>query len=69
MNSPNGVILSVPEKDPDVQLKIGDIVSFTYSTLAETTPANPRIYRIRKDITWGEVLNNWRASKNLELSG
>jgi len=36
--------------------KIGDVVSFTYSSSKFGSPQNPLIYRIRKDLLWEDVL-------------
>ena len=46
---------------PNVDVKIptpsvGDIVSFSYESRARTeVPVNPKIYRIRSDISWDNL--------------
>lgn len=39
--------------------KSGNIVTFAYESYSRRTiPTNPKIYRIRGDVTWPEVLAN-----------
>ena len=40
-------------------LSIGDVVSFSFESSARRElPVNPRIYRIRTDIEWEDVVEN-----------
>ena len=44
----------------------GDIVTFSYSHLtASGIPVNVHIHRIRHDIEWPEVIDNFRLNKSL----
>jgi hypothetical protein len=45
-------------------LGIGDIVSFSYECHARRDiPVNPKIYRIRTDVSWEEVVCNSAKEK------
>jgi hypothetical protein len=50
----------VPHSDVQIPMpKIGDVVSFSSDTTARAEmPVNPKIYRVRTDISWEEVLAN-----------
>lgn len=50
--------ISVPTRDVLIrQLKIGDIVSFSYERHARRYgPVNPQVYRVRTDISWQEAV-------------
>lgn len=37
--------------------KQGDIVTFTYTANYGTAPINPKIIRIRSDVTWENVIH------------
>lgn len=43
----------------------GDIVSFKHHGFLHTSkkPKSPTLYRIRKDLAWEEVVNNWNEKK------
>jgi len=47
------------------ELKPGDIVSFKHHgfLLATKKPKFPTIYRIRSDLDWEDVVNNWKEQK------
>ena len=46
-------------------LKKGDIVSFKHrGFLASAKPKFPTIHRIRSDLTWDDVVNNWNEHKH-----
>lgn len=39
--------------------KLGDVVTFSYeSNIRRDIPVHPKIYRIRTDISWEEVMYN-----------
>lgn len=43
----------------ELKPKQGDIVSFTYDNYSRTaTPLNPKVYRIRSDLSWKHVLRD-----------
>jgi hypothetical protein len=55
---PHGDTFSVPAENVDVpDLAVGDVVSFAYENYARRDlPMNPKIYRIRTDLSWQEVV-------------
>jgi len=46
-------------------LQSGDIVSFKHTGFLQGTkqPKLPALYRIRQDLTWDEVIENWKEEK------
>lgn len=67
---PDGQVFEVPpENSPaDLQLKRGDVVTFTYDSLYRgSTPVNPTIYRIRTDLSWREILFEASGEKNTDF--
>jgi len=50
------------------QLAKGDIVSFKHHgfLLSSKKPKLPALYRKRTDITWKDVVTNWKEKKHLE---
>lgn len=69
-NRPNGKIFSVPTSSVFIPtLHVGDIVTFSYENHARRDlPVNPKIYRIRTDLDWQEVINNFKKEETF-LSG
>eukprot|EP00026_Physarum_polycephalum_P001891 Phypoly_transcript_01894.p1 GENE.Phypoly_transcript_01894~~Phypoly_transcript_01894.p1 ORF type:complete len:789 (+),score=99.81 Phypoly_transcript_01894:138-2369(+) len=62
---PTGEVLEVPNTD-DVHLQRGDIVTVSYENFARrATLVNPKIVRIRKDISWEEVLRSYSDESGL----
>eukprot|EP00026_Physarum_polycephalum_P004297 Phypoly_transcript_04315.p1 GENE.Phypoly_transcript_04315~~Phypoly_transcript_04315.p1 ORF type:complete len:712 (-),score=56.46 Phypoly_transcript_04315:8-2143(-) len=55
---PNGTTLAVPPEDSATkQIKIGDIVTFSYERVSRSdAPANPKIIRVRRDVDWDDVV-------------
>jgi len=49
----------------------GDIVSFKHRGFLMGTkkPKLPTLYRIRKDLTWDDVITNWKEQKGLSIPG
>lgn len=44
----------------DIKPKRGDVVTFSYSGFSRSSiPIQPKIFRIREDITWEDVLFNY----------
>lgn len=42
----------------------GEVVTFSYDTMARRDiPTSPRIFRIRKDVSWEEVVQNYSREK------
>eukprot|EP00026_Physarum_polycephalum_P002338 Phypoly_transcript_02344.p1 GENE.Phypoly_transcript_02344~~Phypoly_transcript_02344.p1 ORF type:complete len:892 (+),score=111.01 Phypoly_transcript_02344:67-2742(+) len=62
---PNGIVFNlenVPEKQ---SLKDGDIVTITYDNLSpNSVPVNPKISRVRNDVSWNEVERNHATQLN-----
>jgi len=46
-------------------LQPGDIVSFKHTGFLQGTkqPKLPALYRVRQDLTWDEVVENWKEEK------
>lgn len=43
-------------------LEKGDVVTFAYDDYSRRSlPVNPKVYRIRDDLSWEEVLENYAA--------
>lgn len=60
LRRPNGTIFQIDISETPVKIKKGDIVEFSYVRHArQSAPTHPTILRIRKDVTWEEVLRNW----------
>lgn len=55
---PHGATFSVPPENIEVPtLAVGDVVSFSYENIARRDlPVNPKIYRVRTDLSWQEVV-------------
>lgn len=63
---PYGPSFSVDfEIDNEDAPKRGDVVTFTYDNFV-SVPINPRILRVREDMSWAEVLLN-SAKDNQQL--
>lgn len=57
--SPDGIVFEVDKKNihVDERLKKGDVVTFTYDSIArQSTPVNPKIVRVRTDVSWRELV-------------
>jgi len=69
LKRPNGVVFTaVPGTAEFVKRwepKIGDIVSFKHRgfLLASKKPRLPALFRLRPDLTWDDVVSNWREQK------
>jgi hypothetical protein len=49
-----------PNNNAIPTLKLGDIVSFSSESLARSElPLNPKIFRIRTDVSWVDVLTGY----------
>lgn len=42
---------------------IGDIVSFSYENYRNGIPVNPKIFRVRTDLSWENVVHNSNFEK------
>eukprot|EP00026_Physarum_polycephalum_P001631 Phypoly_transcript_01633.p1 GENE.Phypoly_transcript_01633~~Phypoly_transcript_01633.p1 ORF type:complete len:1064 (+),score=132.57 Phypoly_transcript_01633:31-3192(+) len=61
---PNGVIFEVPLADVHVPAAVGDVVTFSYESWARRElPVGPKIYRIRTDLSWDEVVQTSMVEK------
>jgi DNA ligase-1 len=59
---PDGKSLLVPSYNVELPEppKPGDVISFNYETYSsKDLPANPKIYRIRKDVVWDDILEDF----------
>jgi hypothetical protein len=44
---------------------IGDVVTFSFDNYARRDlPVNPKIYRVRTDISWDDVIHNYAKEKH-----
>ena len=65
---PNGATFTVPPHQCSTfPLPIaGDIVSFSYENFARSAiPIKPKIFRIRKDVNWKDVVNSYNHDQKL----
>ena len=66
---PNGVIFTAPAGTAEFAKrwnpKAGDIVSFKHRGFlaGSMKPKFPGLFRVREDITWEDVVNNWKEKK------
>lgn len=52
--------------EPELRLKPGDVVTFEYDdTLRLELPVNPKIIRVRKDVSWESLLNDYNNEVTL----
>jgi hypothetical protein len=68
---PSGISFGV-DKSPELMLKEGDIVTINYESFTQNSvPVNPKIYRVRKDISWGDVQFNYLsdATQDAQFNG
>lgn len=59
VNRPNGIIFEISSSDilESSSLSKGDVVTFAYDNYSRAEePVNPKILRVRKDLTWEQVL-------------
>lgn len=53
------VPLSNVQLNTSTSLQRGDIVSFSFEKLSRTSlPVDPKIYKVRKDVSWSDVLHS-----------
>eukprot|EP00026_Physarum_polycephalum_P000804 Phypoly_transcript_00805.p1 GENE.Phypoly_transcript_00805~~Phypoly_transcript_00805.p1 ORF type:complete len:823 (+),score=101.61 Phypoly_transcript_00805:1404-3872(+) len=66
---PNGRTIRFPnQENSSLQLKRGDIVSFIYDNFsARSVPVNPKIERVRADLTWENVVREFQKAKSEAL--
>lgn len=60
-NRPNGTTIMIPMSDVHVSstVAVGDVVSFSFENYARRdVPVNPKIYRIRSDLSWLDVVHS-----------
>lgn len=51
---------------PYMELKIGDIVTFSFDNYTQKAPVNPTIIRHRRDLTWQDVLYSYRSASDVQ---
>eukprot|EP00026_Physarum_polycephalum_P001342 Phypoly_transcript_01343.p1 GENE.Phypoly_transcript_01343~~Phypoly_transcript_01343.p1 ORF type:complete len:974 (+),score=101.70 Phypoly_transcript_01343:154-3075(+) len=67
---PDGLRFRVEEFEEGLVLAKGDIATFTYENYSRyAIPINPKIYRIRDDVTWEEVVYNFHKDMQLNFQG
>jgi signal peptidase I len=72
---PNGVTFTAPAGTGEFLKRWnplpGDIVSFKHRGYLSGTkrPKLPTLYRLRTDLTWEDVVNNWKENKVAGVSG
>ena len=73
MNRPDGTKFRVPSQSVNMEtkkLKRGDIVTFSYDNVSSSAkPVKPRIFRIRTDISWEEIVASHAREKSRGLNG
>ena len=64
-NRPNGITFLVPKEKVEVSnISVGDIVTFSYENNAKrNVPVNPKIFRIRTDLLWKDVVQLFYKEK------
>eukprot|EP00026_Physarum_polycephalum_P001524 Phypoly_transcript_01526.p1 GENE.Phypoly_transcript_01526~~Phypoly_transcript_01526.p1 ORF type:complete len:780 (-),score=98.01 Phypoly_transcript_01526:986-3034(-) len=63
---PDGQIITVPAKNVEVPIPLtgGDVVTFSFEVNARRDlPVNPKIYRIRTDVSWPEIVQNYKRDQ------
>jgi hypothetical protein len=67
---PDGSLVIIPPENVLIPLPpIGTIVSFSFETLARRdTPVSPKIFRVRTDLNWDNVISNFRQ-ESISLNG
>ena len=51
----------------ELTLREGDVVMFTYDNYSRyAVPINPRIYRVRTDVTWEHVVHNYHKDTQMQ---
>ena len=66
---PTGVTFEISSKSP---LPIGSIVTISYNGFANNKPKDPKLIRIRTDVTWNDVMKKhypYHLSTGKELGG
>ena len=57
--------MSVPPTSVMItNISVGDIVSFSYDNASRRLlPVNPKIYKIRTDVSWEDVVSNYNEER------
>jgi hypothetical protein len=60
-------MLEVPLKDVKIPtLSVGDVVTFSYEINSRVDiPLNPKIYRIRSDVGWDDLVQSYSRDKHI----
>lgn len=67
---PDGTRFRACELENGLKLNKGDIAMFTYDNYSRySLPVNPKVYRIRTDITWEEIIFNFHNDTQQNLHG
>lgn len=66
----NGTIFKVGNENILVnKISTGDVVTFAFNGYYKNEiPVGPKIYRIRTDLSWGDVISNYEKEKR-QLNG
>lgn len=63
---PDGPTFKVGKESSNVTPREGDIVTFSFESYSRREiPVNPFVSRIRKDISWRDVLREHRRNKGM----
>lgn len=69
---PRGDVFSVPFQNLQIReekVQVGDIVSFSYDSFSRRSiPINVKIFRIRKDLEWEQVIESYRKDSTSKLN-
>jgi hypothetical protein len=64
LSRPNGKSIVVPPHNVLINTHMRDVVSVSYeSYLPQELPVNPKIYRVRDDISWEDVVNSFHKDR------
>lgn len=67
---PSGLIFSVNESEVEIEPVVGNVVSFSYSYLLPSgNPVEPKVYRIREDVEWSDVLEDYYSDNPSSING
>jgi hypothetical protein len=60
-------VFTVPHSEVYIPTpKIGQVVTFSYETMARRdVPTNPKIYRVRDDVDWNDLVHNFYKEKKV----
>lgn len=66
---PTGSIFSVEKQEVPVGTKVGDIVTFSYGYFSCGKPVEPKVYKVRSDLEWVDVLFSYYSVDQPHING